>query len=229
MSNRRIVRFRSEYLPVLAHFAGKNDIRQFLNGVHVMPHPEGGVQLTATNGHVGVVVHDQEGMANGNYINRINPLVLSQARKRGARPGWVEFFGELCALYSNGMDKAAEPGSMLNSDLLMLNAYSPEIEGQFPNIAGVFPKPEQVEGIPATFDARYLALLEKAVPASILRRDWGWGWTIHLTDESTSMVATFSHPDHRIAVLIMPLRDQEHAKWGWIEPTSQVAVKKEAA
>lgn len=58
-------KFNIEYLPMLAAFAAKNDVRYFLNGFHVKPHPEKGVILTATDGHCLINIHDEDGFSDG--------------------------------------------------------------------------------------------------------------------------------------------------------------------
>lgn len=75
-------KFNIEYLPMLAAFAAKNDVRYFLNGFHVKPHPEKGVILTATDGHCLVTIHDEDGFSDGDYIYPISKELLKAANKK---------------------------------------------------------------------------------------------------------------------------------------------------
>jgi hypothetical protein len=71
-----------QYLPMLAAFAAKNDVRYYLNGFHVKPHPEKGVILTATDGHCLVTIHDEDGFSDGDYIYPISKELLKAANKK---------------------------------------------------------------------------------------------------------------------------------------------------
>ena len=75
-------KFNIQYLPMLAAFAAKNDVRYFLNGFHVKPHPEKGVILTATDGHCLVTIHDEDGFSDGDYIYPISKELLKAANKK---------------------------------------------------------------------------------------------------------------------------------------------------
>lgn len=75
-------KFNIEYLPMLAAFAAKNDVRYFLNGFHVKPHPEKGVILSATDGHCLVTIHDEDGFSDGEYIYPISKELLKAANKK---------------------------------------------------------------------------------------------------------------------------------------------------
>ncbi|WP_173496359.1 hypothetical protein [Shewanella sp. ISTPL2] len=71
--------FNNKYLAMLAAFVAKQDVRYYLNGFHVKPHPENGVILTATDGHTLVTIHDVEGVSDGEYIFPISKALLSAA------------------------------------------------------------------------------------------------------------------------------------------------------
>ena len=75
-------KFNIEYLPMLAAFAAKQDVRYYLNGFHVKPHPEKGVILTATDGHCLVTIHDEDGFSDGEYIYQITKELVKAANKK---------------------------------------------------------------------------------------------------------------------------------------------------
>ncbi|MDV5390775.1 beta clamp domain-containing protein [Shewanella xiamenensis] len=79
-------KFNIEYLPMLAAFAAKNDVRYYLNGFHVKPHPEKGVILTATDGHCLVTIHDEDGFSDGDYIYPISKDLVKAANKKHLPP-----------------------------------------------------------------------------------------------------------------------------------------------
>lgn len=63
-------------------FAGKNDERNFLNGVNVRPSVDGGVIISATNGHVLFACRDPEGWCKQDLILAPSKPLSSAARKR---------------------------------------------------------------------------------------------------------------------------------------------------
>lgn len=65
-------KFEARFLPMLAKFAGKKDIRYYLNGFHVEAAEIGGVYLVAANGHAMLVIHDAAGC-----IHDCDPAVAS--------------------------------------------------------------------------------------------------------------------------------------------------------
>jgi len=79
-------KFNIEYLPMLAAFAAKQDVRYYLNSFHVKPHPEKGVILTATDGHCLVTIHDEDGFSDGDYIYPISKDLVKAANKKHLPP-----------------------------------------------------------------------------------------------------------------------------------------------
>jgi len=76
------IKFNKDYLQVLAKFkAKKTDVRQYLQGLHVKPHPEQGVILTAADGHRLVVIYDKYGSADCEVILPISAALLSASKK----------------------------------------------------------------------------------------------------------------------------------------------------
>tara|TARA_R100000951_G_scaffold116755_1_gene130434 strand:- start:1578 stop:2264 length:687 start_codon:yes stop_codon:yes gene_type:complete len=76
------IKFKREYLVILSAFAAKNDVRGYLNGFHVKPHPDQrGVILTATDGHRLVTIHDEYGLADDQYILPITKELLAASKK----------------------------------------------------------------------------------------------------------------------------------------------------
>lgn len=75
------VKFEREYLLMLASFMAIKDVRSYLNGFHVIGHPDGGVILSATDGHRLVTIHDKNGQSDGEYILPISKKLLAAAKK----------------------------------------------------------------------------------------------------------------------------------------------------
>jgi len=55
-----MIKFNAKYLKTLLSFVAKNDIRYYLAGIYVEPHPDGGAILVATDGHMMAVIRDAD-------------------------------------------------------------------------------------------------------------------------------------------------------------------------
>jgi hypothetical protein len=62
-------------------FASESDIRYYLNGVHVEPHPLGGASITGCNGHRLLQVHDQEATDVQDMIINLDKAARKALRK----------------------------------------------------------------------------------------------------------------------------------------------------
>lgn len=80
------VKFNKDYLQVLAAFAAKDDVRYYLNGFNIKPHPnKRGVILTATDGHRLVSIYDEYGVTDDQYILPITKELLAASKKSKTR------------------------------------------------------------------------------------------------------------------------------------------------
>jgi len=125
-------------------FAAESDIRFWLNGVHVEPHPAGGAQITGCNGHKILQVHDRAASdVEAMIINLDKPA--RAALKRGR---WVvtEFEPKKVAV--------------VNSDLLpiYLQWTKYQVEGKFPDGKTLLGERESwVAGLHGVFNVNYIA------------------------------------------------------------------------
>lgn len=157
MSKERKIIFNAKYLAILFEFKAAQDIRYYLNGFKVEPHPDQGVLLTATDGHRLVTVHDKDGSSNGQYICKVtkemitgaqlnkNPMRAAGRRTKSALPmdAWACFIGDCFKIQwdSHGNDpkeliKKLKPAP---DSLTTYAAHSEEIDGTFPDIQRVMP------------------------------------------------------------------------------------------
>ena len=138
------VKFNREYLPMLAAFMAVKDVRYYLNGFHVKPHPDSGVILTATDGHRLVTIHDKEGQADGEYILPISKPLLAAAKKSGVEGlplNSIQFVdNKAYVLY---WDCDCEFDFFVNDEESPMSQvsyveYITPIDGRFPNTARIF-------------------------------------------------------------------------------------------
>lgn len=85
MSIKRKIWVNAKLVAALWPFAAKEDYRYFLNGVLIEPHPKEGVVIVATNGHMMMVAHDENGYSNGRHIVTVSKPMLSLCKKKQTR------------------------------------------------------------------------------------------------------------------------------------------------
>ena len=139
------VKFEREYLPMLAAFMAVKDVRFYLKGFHVKPHPDCGVILTATDGHRLVTIHDKNGQSDGEYILPISKSLLAAARKsaidRGIVLNSIQFVDNKAYVLYWDCDcefdffENDEESSM---DQVAYVEYVAQIDGRYPNTKRVF-------------------------------------------------------------------------------------------
>ena len=133
-------------------FAADKDIRYYLNGVCLHVGECGDARLVATDGHRLAIVNlcDQSSATPGEYL--IPRDVLKTVKKAGRLdkiPLLLSIDGDAFQL----IDQAAR--AILGGAKL--------IDGRFPDYQRVVPMPENMDGTPGTFNASYLADIQRAL------------------------------------------------------------------
>jgi len=133
-------------------FAAKNDIRYYLNCVCLHVGECGDARLVATDGHRLAIVKlcDQSSAAPGEYLIPGDMLkTIKKAGRLDKLPLLLTVDGERFSL-ADQYDGAILCGSKL-------------IDGKFPDYQRIIPIPENMDGTPGTFNASYLADIQKAL------------------------------------------------------------------
>ena len=163
------VRISREYIPVLAAFMAKDDVRYYLNGFHVKAHPENGIILTATDGHRLVTIHDEDGLTDGEYIFPISKNLLAASKKRTdkktAFPSqWVQYIDNRFVVCPE-LENHTQDGFLVDETIYQAAAqyveYVAPIDGVFPDVGGkviqkLKPEPTSLVG----FNTSYMADLK---------------------------------------------------------------------
>lgn len=194
-------KIQAVYLPALAQFAAKQDIRYYLNGFLIEPAPAniGGVFLVATDGHTGCFIHDPEGTSDGIYNMQVPRLLLGQCKPGDEALGIkrVTFDGHMATV-------GDDTGPILAEKCL-------PIDGKFPDWRRILPAMPMNEGRlvscialnPSYLARGYAALkamgIKKASSASIELFPGKY------KDSSTIFVPRTTD-EHRIFFIIMPMR-----------------------
>lgn len=137
------VKFNREYLPILASFMAANDVRHYLNGFHVKPHPEIGIILTATDGHRLVTIYDKDGLSDGEYILPISKPLLASAKKTCFNKiplNSVQFVGNKVFVLHHESDEFDffYDDNERSNGLVSHVEYTQTIDGRFPNTQRIF-------------------------------------------------------------------------------------------
>lgn len=148
-------------LAFVAPFRAVHDIRFYLCGFAVDPHPEGGVVVSATNGHQLAVAYCKNGYTDRRRIMVVTPRLAAEAKKTKA--AMVGLKNERLTVIQN------PPGIELDEwcEAPGLEAYiqsgEQEVVGNFVDVARVLPKMEDLEpGLRGYVAARYLKQIGEA-------------------------------------------------------------------
>lgn len=79
-----MIQFQAKYLPALTAFMAKNDIRYYLNGIHIHPHADGGAVLVATDGCRLLAIRDIEAHCDEEIIFKIAPGLARLCKRKNA-------------------------------------------------------------------------------------------------------------------------------------------------
>jgi hypothetical protein len=123
-----------KYILPLSKFVAKNDIRYYLNGINVKPHPVKGVILTATDGSSLLTIYDKDGFCDRDYILPLSRQLVAASRKPKAWPKSVLFDGDRILVTSHALDDFCEVE--LNAYIVIHCEYVKEIDGKYPDVGG---------------------------------------------------------------------------------------------
>lgn len=150
MMNEPIFRLNAGLFYAAHMFVSSEPTRYYLHGVYVEPHPEQGVNLTATDGRQIVMVHDRDGMAKKPAILTLDRRDLARLKPVRGKNG--NTFDNLVIRESDGL----HPGQFLaeirdKSDTIKSIMLAREIDGTFPDYRRVVPTYAPDRGTPETY------------------------------------------------------------------------------
>lgn len=224
-----LARVNPRYFAAINLFAAVQDVRYYLCGVRIEPHPEKGAIIVATNGHVIGMIHDPDGFC-------AEPIIVGDISK--------QLISACCA--KNGIIKGVPPKALYITDggaivdfgdvqeqeiepfgkTVMHLSRITLIDGQFPNWRRVIPSKTEPSGEVMIAQAQYLSLFEKVVKALGAQRTYS-GVTMELVN-GRSIIARLQGIDltDRFAAIIMQLRGDEKPKPylpDWLMPKEEPA------
>ncbi|WP_249554207.1 hypothetical protein [Shewanella sp. 8A] len=199
-------KFNIEYLPMLAAFAAKNDVRYFLNGFHVKPHPEKGVILTATDGHCLVTIHDEDGFSDGDYIYPISKELLKAANKKALPSIQNIFINDGVAMLTSIYDildtfTTFEALDTQERKLITHIEFINPIDARYPNVGKLFKSRLSDENLkPASTIGMNVNLLSRLSKLNYCKIN---GAALHVS-EKNSLIAVMGLKKEIVA-MIMPM------------------------
>ena len=236
---KRHVRVRAKHFAAAYLFTGTSELRYYLQGVLVEPHPDGGVLLVATDGHRMVAIKDDEGETNGTWICSAPSEIVALCRKSVKRfdlaPGDVHFVDTIAYVtavkFRPGPDKKQEWGDPSKIDKHHLGiAYAPAIDGTYPDWRQVYPKSEPTETSSfIDLNGEFLADFSRA--AKILSGGMTSAINICPSGPTDPILINVETMEGNIAGLLMPMRGlgKRQSVPDWIgiksEPTANAKAK----
>lgn len=199
-----VARFRAKYLPILALFVAKQDVRYYICGFQIEPAPQsvGGVFLTATDGHTAVMIHDPEGSATEKAIVPIPKELLPKVKndKADKMLGTERFIDltESEMWITSGSDRKKRIGVAV--DL---------IDGVFPNFSRILPDYSKLGPVDfVTVNPEYLARVQKGIGMLPASKRYPCV-TFRAQSNDRSIYGFTSNGDNdQIVFIIMPMRGE---------------------
>lgn len=210
-----LARVNPRYFAAINLFQANNDVRYYLNGVYIEPHPDQGAIIVATNGHVIGVMHDPDGFcAKPIIVGDISKPLISACRSKGVIKGmpptglYIADGGAIVD-YGDIQHGEIEPFSkcvMHLSRITLIDAVYPKWRAVLPTDLGTAPPTMLVQ-------SQYLALFENVVKTLGMQRSYD-GIRIQCRDDGRSIVVRMGDKElsERFVAVIMQLRDENAPK-----------------
>lgn len=208
-----IAKFQACYLPVLAAFAAKHDVRYYINGFYIEPaHPSvGGCYLIATDGHTVVVIHDPKAEAAAAGIFNVPYRLLSYVGKQKSKT--AKAVGAVQVVHLDGRMATMTIGEAFAEH--DVGAAAKQIDGKYPDVRRVLgfdwanlEKPDFISVNPA-----YLARLKK-----VARLDGkGTDRAVQIRKaDGGALVCMPNLLEHKVFVVIMCMKDDAKGEPEWV-------------
>lgn len=204
------IKFKAKYLPVLAQFASKRDVRYFLNGFNIQPAcPSiGGVYLTATNGHAMVFIHDPSGVSESQETWPIDPRMLSACKAKR-----TDFGDRMIEI-----DSANESMWVTADEGKVVGIGAKPVGGNYPNVSRLMPdfsELKPVDGI--CVNPVYFEKISKSLD-SITSNKYSKQVIFRAKDKHSSIFGfTNTFDNDRVLFIVMPMRIDDSDN-GFAEP-----------
>lgn len=216
-----LARVNPRYLAAIALFRAKKDVRYYLQGIYVEPHPEKGVIITATDGNCLGSIHDPQGFAEQAFIFQPHERIIKACKLKAWQKAWrpeAAWIAERHVVVVSNLGKdiaqdaqPAEP--VMFGENHIEAAPSALVDGKFPNWRRLF-EYERKEPVPSTFPWLRTEVMQPFLDAAKIINP-GFTAAIHCQPhgESASSYVQIhpspDDPDARFIGLAMPMRPSQ--------------------
>jgi DNA polymerase-3 subunit beta len=226
-----IARVNPKYFAAMSVFMAVRDVRYYLEGVFIEPHPEKGVIMVATDGHTLGLIHDPDGwVAAPIIVGGISKKLISACSTAGVEHRMTVpkllYISQMGAVVTGDANIFAEvnPFAMLSLHMSKIEI----IDAKYPDWRKVVClKREAGESFPCV-NAVYLARLASVAKLLIPNHKYGQGVEMFFGERNTSVVARFTTHDleQRFVGLLMPMHNEAPKKQlpDWLMPTEEPAA-----
>lgn len=202
MSRGAELTINADYAFLIQPFISKEEVRYYLNGFHVQPHPKSGALIIATDGRTLAIFHDEEGECSVPGTIRLNKTTIAACRPKGETPRKFVVTGDTATVYE-GWDEKEKTGTAIAGQEAVV------IDGDFPDWRKVVP-PMPNASAPATFNFELVKKFEKI-------RAPGSKWTsIRVISRSESDPALVFVGRKDFLGVIMPMCDDTPTMPSWL-------------
>lgn len=226
-----IARVNPKYFAAMSLFMAVRDVRYYLEGVFIEPHPIKGVTLVATDGHTLGVIHDPDGwVAAPIIVGGITKQLISACSAKGVEHRLTVpkllYISQHGAVVSGDGATYAEVNPFATLALHMSKIEI--VDGKFPDYRRVIDLKRDVGGDYPCINSAYLARLHAVVKLLVPNQKYGWGVELISSGRNTSTLVRFTQCDleQRFLGLIMPMRNDapKTPLPDWLMPTEEPAV-----
>lgn len=209
------------HLDFIRRFTGKGDIRYYLNGIYVAPHPEGGAVLVATDGHILAIVRDFDGTPPETPVILNVSKHLAVAGKKVLTRKEINPGGEnLPRLHMSGgrlcvAVMGREDGEWVTRTERAVQPGDPLIEGTYPEFMRVIPEKKDLKpGLAGWFNPELLARMDYSSPGTRHK-----SVTFYSVSDKNSAVAHLVATGLDAMIVVMPMTPSQEiqATPDWVE------------
>jgi DNA polymerase-3 subunit beta len=231
-----IARVNPKYFAAMNVFAAVQDVRYYLNGIFIEPHPEKGVVIVATDGHTLGLIHDPDGwVAAPIIVGHISKGLISACSVKGS----ARRLNAPALLYITQHGAVVDTDEVARDDI---NPFSPStthmskidiIDGKYPDYRRVIDLKREAGTAFPCVNTHYLARLDAVAKLLIPTNRTGWGVELLSTGRATSVLARFNACDleHRFLALLMPMQNEAPKTLlpDWLMPKEETTTETEPA
>ncbi|HEJ3062540.1 TPA: hypothetical protein SL272_000873 [Pseudomonas aeruginosa] len=210
-----LARINPRYFAAIHQCAAKNDVRYYLNAIYIERHPDGGVVIVGTNGHVLAAMHDDTGWMHPSHDNllvgtttkRMLSALVKPRGQDGLPPAHL-WIGANCLVLSSCEEVDLAPGPF--DPQSHLAERSELVDGKFPDWRKILPPDTGSDESEPWVNSAYLALFNDVAKALQPGAYLGGGIHLARSGEHASIIVRVLHEGIRDKFfgLLMPMRGE---------------------